>query len=245
MRIAVFGLGYVGTVTAAGLASRGHEVCGVDVDPVKVEQLALGRSPVVEPGLDELIAAAVELRPADGDHRPGHRAGPGRRVVAVRRYPLHAPGRYRPDLPATGAGGHPERAGGRHAPELRLPRRRGAQHGAARDRRRAWCGPTFADLDPAAGWTVGTAMCPEFLREGSGVADFFYPPFVVLGTADRAGDRPADRDVRVPGPRDPAGRRPQRGSAEVRVQRLPCRQGLLRQRDGPDLSDLRRRFSRR
>ena len=37
MRIAVFGLGYVGTVTAAGLASRGHEVVGVDVDPMKVD----------------------------------------------------------------------------------------------------------------------------------------------------------------------------------------------------------------
>ncbi|MGH8823076.1 MAG: 2-dehydropantoate 2-reductase N-terminal domain-containing protein, partial [Jiangellaceae bacterium] len=39
MRIAVFGLGYVGTVTAAGLASQGHDVCGVDVDPVKVDHI--------------------------------------------------------------------------------------------------------------------------------------------------------------------------------------------------------------
>src|SRR4051794_26759977 len=59
MRIAVFGLGYVGTVTAAGLASRGHEVRGVDVDPVKVGSIRAGRSPVVEPGLDELVADGV------------------------------------------------------------------------------------------------------------------------------------------------------------------------------------------
>ena len=59
MRIAVFGLGYVGTVTAAGLASRGHEVWGVDVDPVKVHLIRSGRSPVVEPGIDELVASAV------------------------------------------------------------------------------------------------------------------------------------------------------------------------------------------
>ena len=44
---------------------------------------------------------------------------------------------------------------------------------------------TFASMAPMAGWAVGTAMCPEFLREGSGVADFFNPPFVVLGTADQ------------------------------------------------------------
>ena len=43
--------------------------------------------------------------------------------------------------------------------------------------------PAFVGATPA-GWSVGTAMCPEFLREGSGVADFFNPPFVVLGTAD-------------------------------------------------------------
>jgi GDP-mannose 6-dehydrogenase len=50
MRIAVSGLGYVGTVTAEGLASRGHKVWGVDIDPVKVDVIRSGRSPVVEPG---------------------------------------------------------------------------------------------------------------------------------------------------------------------------------------------------
>ena len=64
MKVAVFGLGYVGTVTAAGLASRGHEVVGVDVDAAKVEAIAQGRSPVVEPGIDELIARGGGLGPA-------------------------------------------------------------------------------------------------------------------------------------------------------------------------------------
>ena len=59
MRVAVFGLGYVGTVTSAGLASRGHEVVGVDVDELKVEMIRGGRSPVVEPGVEELIASGV------------------------------------------------------------------------------------------------------------------------------------------------------------------------------------------
>ena len=76
MRIAVFGLGYVGTVTAAGLASEGHDVCGVDVDEVKVGCIRQGRSPVVEPGLDDLVAAGVaagRLRAHDGRGR-GDRA---------------------------------------------------------------------------------------------------------------------------------------------------------------------------
>src|SRR4051794_14808158 len=58
MRIAVFGLGYVGTVTAAGLANSGHTVVGVDVDPTKVGAINAGRSPVVEAGIEELIGGA-------------------------------------------------------------------------------------------------------------------------------------------------------------------------------------------
>src|SRR3954451_24701631 len=59
MKVAVLGLGYVGTVTAAGLAASGHDVVGVDVDPFKVGCIAAGRSPVVEPGIDELVHEAV------------------------------------------------------------------------------------------------------------------------------------------------------------------------------------------
>src|SRR5258708_36306770 len=54
--ISVFGLGYVGAVTAACLASNGHRVLGVDVNPAKVKMLESGRAPVLEPGLDELVA---------------------------------------------------------------------------------------------------------------------------------------------------------------------------------------------
>jgi GDP-mannose 6-dehydrogenase len=44
--------------------------------------------------------------------------------------------------------------------------------------------PAFAHLAPDTGWEVGTAMCPEFLREGVSVRDFFDPPFVVIGARD-------------------------------------------------------------
>jgi GDP-mannose 6-dehydrogenase len=58
MRVVVVGLGYVGAVTAACLAARGHAVIGVDVDPLKVDEMDRGRSPVIEPQLAELISAA-------------------------------------------------------------------------------------------------------------------------------------------------------------------------------------------
>ncbi len=55
-RMSVFGLGYVGAVTATCLAQSGHEVVGVDANPEKVSAMELGRAPVLEPGLGELVA---------------------------------------------------------------------------------------------------------------------------------------------------------------------------------------------
>src|SRR5687768_12692564 len=59
-RIAVFGLGYVGCVTAACLAREGHEIIGVDLNPVKVNAVMKGEAPLVEPGLSELLQAAFK-----------------------------------------------------------------------------------------------------------------------------------------------------------------------------------------
>ena len=55
MKVSVFGLGYVGSVSAASFAADGHEVVGVDVNADKVRAINEGRSPIVEPGLDRLL----------------------------------------------------------------------------------------------------------------------------------------------------------------------------------------------
>ena len=60
MKISVFGLGYVGSVSAGCLANLGHEVVGIDVSPSKVDMINAGQSPVIEAELDALIAEAVE-----------------------------------------------------------------------------------------------------------------------------------------------------------------------------------------
>ena len=60
MRVSVFGLGYVGSVSAASFAADGHTVIGVDVNPDKVASLNEGLSPIVETGLDELIRTASD-----------------------------------------------------------------------------------------------------------------------------------------------------------------------------------------
>lgn len=59
MRISIFGVGYVGAVSSACLASLGHEVVAVDVSAEKVAMVNAGRSPIVEESIDELIAGAV------------------------------------------------------------------------------------------------------------------------------------------------------------------------------------------
>ena len=61
-KISIFGLGYVGSVTAACLASRGHDITGIDVQSDKVEKINSGRAPIGEPGLDELIDEQVNAR---------------------------------------------------------------------------------------------------------------------------------------------------------------------------------------
>ncbi len=59
-RISIFGMGYVGAVCSACLADAGHDVIGVDISALKVDLINRGKSPVVEPGLEELLKKQIE-----------------------------------------------------------------------------------------------------------------------------------------------------------------------------------------
>ncbi|MEZ4617228.1 MAG: hypothetical protein R2867_17195 [Caldilineaceae bacterium] len=62
MNIAIFGLGYVGCVTTACLARNGHRVIGVDIQPDKVKAIQQGETPIIEPGLAELMRGVHQGR---------------------------------------------------------------------------------------------------------------------------------------------------------------------------------------
>lgn len=182
MKIALFGLGYVGTVTAACLASRGHHVVGIDTDPGKVAAVNAGIPPVLEPGLDELLAAAV----AAGSLHVTTSVAEG---LAGAELSLVCVG-----TPSTSNG----------STDLSYVRRvvTGIGAGLAGSDRphtvviRSTVPPGTVDdvltpiLTTAAGRAVDSgvrmAMCPEFLREGSSVADFFDPPLLIIGAGAQA-----------------------------------------------------------
>lgn len=181
MKVAVLGLGYVGTVTAAGLAAHGHDVTGVDTDPFKVSCIAAGRSPVVEPGLDDLVRHTVSAGGLRATSRIADAlTGADVSLICV-------------GTPSASSGGTDLRFIERVAADLRqtmecvTPPASGHHSVVVRSTvppgTVAHLAETyFADVPD--GWHVGTAMCPEFLREGSSVADFYDPPMVVVGTAD-------------------------------------------------------------
>jgi len=180
VKIAVFGLGYVGTVTAACLAARGHDVWGVAIDDHKVAMISDGRTPVLEPGLGELVADAVARGAL-------HATVSVADALAGAQISLVCVGT--PSAPSGGTDlSFVERATEEIAQALAASPDPSVMHAVVV---RSTVPPGTVDdvvapVLAASGARVGTAMCPEFLREGSGVADFFDPPFTVVGTSDPA-----------------------------------------------------------
>ncbi|MFF1823023.1 UDP-glucose dehydrogenase family protein [Kribbella sp. NPDC058245] len=181
MKVAVFGLGYVGSVTAACLAAAGHDVWGVDVDTAKVGPITEGHSPVVEPGLDELVAEGVtggRLHATTDPRLALDRADVSLICVGTPSTPAgstdltYIKRAVRDIAEAAHVVVPPE--SGFHSIVIRSTVPPGTVDEVV--------AKVLADVPPPAGLTFGTAMCPEFLREGSGLADFYDPPFVVVGT---------------------------------------------------------------
>jgi GDP-mannose 6-dehydrogenase len=179
MRVSVFGLGYVGSVTASCLARSGHSVVGMDVNEQKVEMINHAQSPIVEPGLGDLLTEVVETKR------------------------LRATTCHREAVDASDIGlvcvGTPSRPNGQLDVEALI--RVGKEIGAAlRDRPRPFTlvirstvlpGTTEQVLLPAvlaaagleAGEQLDIAVNPEFMREGSSLRDFAEPAMTLVGTS--------------------------------------------------------------
>jgi GDP-mannose 6-dehydrogenase len=186
MKVAVFGLGYVGTVSAAAFASLGHEVLGVDTSASKVATLEDGRTPVVEPGLAELIAterAAGRLRATtDGASAA---AASDLSLICVGT-PSRQNGSLSTDaierVAATIGQGMREREA-RHTVVLRSTSLPGTAEEVV-----APIVERESGLEAGEGF--GLAVNPEFLREGSSLSDFFAPAKTVIGELDERSGSP-------------------------------------------------------
>lgn len=185
MRIAIFGLGYVGCVSAACLAKEGHQVTGVDVNPLKVEMINAGQSPIIETGVDELIAQAVNL---------GNLRATMNSAEAIGRTDLSF---ICVGTPSNENGSLDLQYVQHVAGEIGQALTSHHQYHVVAVRSTVLPGTMLKEVVPVleetsgrhAGVDFGVCSNPEFLREGSAVADFYRPPFTLIGEWDqRSGD---------------------------------------------------------
>lgn len=182
MNVAVFGLGYVGCVTAACVARQGHVVVGVDTNEEKVRKVNAGSAPVLEPGLGALIAAETGV---------GRLSATTDLVAAVTASDV--------SMVCVGTPSAANGSLGLDAVE-RVARSIGDALPGCRQRHtvvvRSTVLPGTTDrvvvpaLEEASGRSAGehfgVCMNPEFLREGVALADFEHPPKTVIGQLDPA-----------------------------------------------------------
>jgi len=178
MRISVFGLGYVGAVSMACLARDGHEVVGVDVDPLKLELIRSGHSPIIEDGVQELTRQVV----SSGRVTVTDDVGAAIRDTELSFVCVGTPSSPNgsQDLAAVkrvmaSIGGAIGQKSGFHTVVLRSTVQPGTMEEVIRPALEQASGKR-ADVD------FGLCFQPEFLREGTSIKDYDHPPFTVIGT---------------------------------------------------------------
>ncbi|CAN5191975.1 nucleotide sugar dehydrogenase [soil metagenome] len=179
-RISIFGIGYVGAVSAACLSQDGHDVTAVDTLDAKAKCINEGRSPIIEAGLDEIIAASVRK----GTLRATTNAA---LAVATTDVSLVCVGTPSDSSGAIGTdyikavcreiGMALREKSSRHCVIIRSTIVPGTMD--------SLCIPI---LEEASGLTAfkdfGAGYYPEFLREGTAVADYYDPGLIVFGAGD-------------------------------------------------------------
>jgi GDP-mannose 6-dehydrogenase len=177
MKLSVFGLGYVGCVSAACFARDGHEVTGVDVNPLKVEIINSGRSPIVEPGIEELINAAVKQNTLSATTDPDEAVANSDLSLVC----IGTPGNHNGSLDLSYIKRACQQIGEALASKSRyhvVVMRSTMLPGTIEQT----VIPTLEVFSgKRAGRDFGVAVNPEFLREGSSIDDFTHPPFTLIG----------------------------------------------------------------
>ncbi len=180
MKISVFGLGYVGSVTAACFADKGHRVIGVEVNTDKLALFQAGKCPLFEPGLAELLAKV---------HKAGAFTATGGAAEAVRDSEISficvgTPSKKNGQADLSHVEHVCREIGGalktKNAPHTVVVRSTMLPGNIE---------SVVAPLLPGARVVAN----PEFMREGTAIRDFFEPPFVVIGELERGdGDAVAE-----------------------------------------------------
>ena len=177
MKVSVFGLGYVGSVSAASFAADGHTVVGVDVNADKVASLNEGRSPIVEKGLDELIQTST----ANGALRATTSTDEAIHATDLSLLCVGTPSRKNGSLDLSYLERVCEQIGAAlktkddyHVVVVRSTVLPGTTHEIV-----------IPTLENASGKKYGTGfgvtVNPEFLREGTAIHDFRNPPLTLVG----------------------------------------------------------------
>lgn len=180
MRVSVFGIGYVGAVSAACLARAGHEVVAVDANREKVRAINEGRSPIVEEGLDRLIMEGVETRRLRATADGGEAVAETDLTLVCVGTPSFANGGLDLTQVARASEEIGRAVGAKrrfHAVVVRSTMLPGSMASVVT--------PILENFSGGrAGEAFGVAVYPEFLREGSALRDYHDAGIAVLGAGD-------------------------------------------------------------